>query len=661
MNRIAKPRTTTGENLVGLWRPSFTRVDQKLYQFGGGGHVTNDMHVLDLETLRWERVPAKEGVPPTKRFGHTAVLWKDNIIVFGGSNEFQEYCHDVVVFSLKNRTWYRPEIRGEVPARYLHSATVYKNCMYVYGGFAKASDCTYVLEELRILNLDTWTWSGPHTVPARYNHSASLVGSKLWIYAGKDENGHNVSDLHSLDLDTLKILPHVGITGKVVLLKSQHFSEVIGNQLVVFGRGLNDNNGSGVYGLWMLDLDQLEWRKIDIDKCLADGVWNYFTITTKQRHTSDSTALVSRSRISSHADGNYGSSYSSSGGGSGSGGHRDRWRPESDPMWLDDATESQWSPSLIFLGNTEKERPQQYDHFRDVLSIDVEYLGLFQVPQPNLQLQFGMMLNNPEFSDFTIQSKSSPQKIHVHRMVLTTRWPHFRNLHASGMLESTRGTMVLPEPYQVIYAFLYYLYTDTLDPDLDHTILCEILVMANMYLLERLRKLAAATLHERHLNVDTCVRIFQAACLAQERGLKRLSHEFILRHCGAVMKTEGWLILWGGGGSQPVHHQQHTSLHHLNGGGGGASTTSTIFGGSRPTSTHAGSPGVKDEGTGGGSDFEGRTEAMSPSSDMSMMRSVMDEFIEGISDDASLIIAPDRSQGTEGHKSSSLTTGATKK
>ncbi|KAG0238271.1 hypothetical protein BGW42_006551 [Actinomortierella wolfii] len=645
MNRIAKPRTTTGENLVGLWRPSFTRVDQKLYQFGGGGHVTNDMHVLDLETLRWERVPAKEGVPPTKRFGHTAVLWKDNIIVFGGSNEFQEYCHDVVVFSLKNRTWYRPEIRGEVPARYLHSATVYKNSMYVYGGFAKASDCTYVLEELRVLNLETWTWSGPHTVPARYNHSASLVGSKLWIYAGKDENGHNVSDLHSLDLDTLKILPHVGITGKVVLLKSQHFSEVIGNQLVVFGRGLNDNNGSGVYGLWMLDLDQLEWRKIDIDKCLQDGVWNYFTITTKQRHSSSS-SLVPRSRISSHADG----------GGSG---HRDRWRQDSDATWMDDPTENQWTPSLIFLGNTEKDRPQQYDHFRDVLSIDVEYLGLFQVPQPNLQYQFGMMLNNPEFSDFTIQSKSSPQKIHVHRMVLTTRWPHFRNLHASGMLESTRGTMVLPEPYQVIYAFLYYLYTDTLDPDLDHSTLCEILVMANMYLLERLRKLAAATLYERHLNVDTCVRIFQAACLAQERGLKRLSHEFILRHCGAVMKTEGWLILWGGG-SNMHHQQQQQSSHNLLGSGGGTSTTSTVFGGSRPTSTHIASPGVKDEGNGG--DFESsRTEAMSPSSDISMMRSVMDEFIEGISDDACLMIAMDRSQGSEGHGSGNFSAGNNKK
>jgi hypothetical protein len=59
----------------------------------------------------------------------------------GGANEYTDYRDDVIVFSLQTRTWSRPEIRGEVPARYLHSATVYRNKMYVYGGFAKNSKC----------------------------------------------------------------------------------------------------------------------------------------------------------------------------------------------------------------------------------------------------------------------------------------------------------------------------------------------------------------------------------------------------------------------------------------------------------------------------------------------------------------------------------------
>ncbi|KAF8926681.1 hypothetical protein BGZ58_010998, partial [Dissophora ornata] len=462
---------------------------------------------------------AKEGVPPTKRYGHTAVLWNQNIIVFGGSNEYTEYRDDVVVFSLQTKTWSRPEIRGEVPARYLHSATVYKNRMYVYGGFAKNSKCTYVLEEMRILNLETWTWSDAITVPARYNHSASLVGGKLWIYAGKDEAGNTVSDLHSIDLSTLRVLPHTGITGKVVLLKSQHFSEAVGNQLVVFGKYPNEVTGTSLYGLWIMDLDQLEWRKLDIDRCLEDGVWNYFTIVTKrpqhQRH------------LESQIPGD---------------------DPPMHSMDFSDLDDSDSVPSLIFLGNTEKNRPQPYDHFRDVLSINVEYLGVFQIPPSTLRSHMGQMLNNEEFADFTITPHGSLRKIHVHRMVLSSRWPHFKNMHASGMIESTRGSMVLPEPYPVVLAFLTFLYMDTVDIDLDCSIICDVMVMANMYLLDRLKKLCASILHRYHLQVDTCVRIFQAACVSQEVGLKKLSQDFIFRNCGAVMKTEDWFLMWSQGG-----------------------------------------------------------------------------------------------------------------
>ncbi|KAF9104946.1 hypothetical protein BGX27_009867 [Mortierella sp. AM989] len=470
---------------------------------------------------------AKEGVAPTKRYGHTAVLWNQNIIIFGGSNEHYEYRNDVIVFSLKTKTWSRPVIRGEVPARYLHSATVYKNKMYVYGGFAKNSKCTYVLEELRMLNLETWTWSEAYSVPARYNHSASLVGNKLWIYAGKDETGNTVSDLHSIDLTTLRVLPHSGITGKVVLLKSQHFSEAIGNQLVVFGKYPNESSGTSLYGLWIMDLDQLEWRKLDIDRSLEDGVWNYFTIVTKRQQNR---LPLSGDDVNDYSDS------------------------------LDDADDGSSTSSLVFLGNTEKERPQPYDHFRDVLSINVEYLGVFQIPPSTLQSHMSLMLNNEEFSDFTIVPQDSSRKIHVHRMILSSRWPHFRNMHASGMIESTKATMVLPEPYPVVYAFLSFLYMDTVDIDLDCTVLCDVMVMANMYLLERLKKLCASILHRHHLQIDTCVRIFQAACVSQEHGLKKLTQEFIFRHCGAVMKTEDWFLMWSQGGDGSSGEQRAAAL-----------------------------------------------------------------------------------------------------
>lgn len=54
-----QPIRTTGNNLVGLWRPSFVKVDHRLFVYGGGGNVTDNLHVLDLYTMRWDTVQVR--------------------------------------------------------------------------------------------------------------------------------------------------------------------------------------------------------------------------------------------------------------------------------------------------------------------------------------------------------------------------------------------------------------------------------------------------------------------------------------------------------------------------------------------------------------------------------------------------------------------------
>ncbi|CAO3589970.1 unnamed protein product [Absidia cylindrospora] len=152
MLKSGQPIRTTGNNLVGLWRPSFVKVNHQLFVYGGGGNnVTNDLHVLNLCDMRWETIQTVTGVAPCKRYGHTATLWKHYIIVFGGCNEYQAYCNDIHIFDLENLTWCQPQIKGSVSARYLHSAVVYDDKLFVYGGFAKNTDCTYVLDEISVL------------------------------------------------------------------------------------------------------------------------------------------------------------------------------------------------------------------------------------------------------------------------------------------------------------------------------------------------------------------------------------------------------------------------------------------------------------------------------------------------------------------------------
>lgn len=182
---------------------------------------------------------------------------------------------------------------------------------------------TYVLDEINILDLKTMTWATYHDMPPRYNHSATLVGNKMYIYAGKDEQGNTVSDLFMVNLSKSPYTPHLVLGGQqqqsaqMVLLKSQHFCDTVCGKLFVFGRYLShQNNAEGVYSLWMLDLDTLEWEKQPCDGLFETGGWNYFTIVSET--TNEMVDPQSQIRVN----------------------------------------------NLLFLGNTDPYRPQGYDHFR---------------------------------------------------------------------------------------------------------------------------------------------------------------------------------------------------------------------------------------------------------------------------------------------------------
>ncbi|RKP22811.1 hypothetical protein SYNPS1DRAFT_6178, partial [Syncephalis pseudoplumigaleata] len=47
---------TSGNNLVGLWRPSFIRDRHLLYSVGGGGVTLEGIQQLDLRTGVWTTI-----------------------------------------------------------------------------------------------------------------------------------------------------------------------------------------------------------------------------------------------------------------------------------------------------------------------------------------------------------------------------------------------------------------------------------------------------------------------------------------------------------------------------------------------------------------------------------------------------------------------------
>ncbi|KAI9598755.1 hypothetical protein BDF19DRAFT_419758 [Syncephalis fuscata] len=487
MFHLVESRPTSGDSVAGLWRPSFTRDRHLLYTIGGGGVVPEHVQQLDLRTGIWTSLQTKGGTPPTKRYGHTAVLWR-------GINERQEFCGDVLLFGLNDHIWYQPTIHGHHAApRYLHTALVYKNKMYVYGGFSKntTSGLTCVLAQMNVLDLSTFTWQKPYIVPPRYNHSALLVHDQMYIYAGKNGGGHTVIDMYVVDLCSNKIRPQDSITGQIEPLKSHHFMESVGdNRVVMFGKFLKTPQKLE-YTVCLLDLNTSKWHKFPKERSLEQGVWNYFTTATAEELG-------------------------------------DNLLDVDDPH----------QRHLVFLGNTDPDRPPLYDHFRDMLVVSLKPTSVWQVPRETIQYDFDQLFKLPDVADFTLKPADG-KPIGVHRAILYARWSHFRNMYNSGMKEATCDWMELLEPHSVVLAFTRYIYTDKLAENMSTEEVIGVLSMANMYFVPRLTKLCCRRLAKKHLSPTTAVAIFQAALLNQEAGLKLVALEYIFRNFGRIWHSRG--------------------------------------------------------------------------------------------------------------------------
>ena len=133
--------------------------------------------------------------------------------------------------------------------------------------------------------------------------------------------------------------------------------------------------------------------------------------------------------------------------------------------------------------------------------------------------------------------------IHVHKLLLLSRWPHFTRAYAAQMVEFHSKRMHIPEPYSVVRAFLYYLYTDSIATHADYCpTLYEVagmLVMANVYDMPRLRLLCVHRL-SREMDVESAATIWERAGMAGETWLKRRAAVYCMMHWGRVVRTQAF-------------------------------------------------------------------------------------------------------------------------
>ncbi|XP_054776787.1 acyl-CoA-binding domain-containing protein 4-like isoform X1 [Prosopis cineraria] len=212
-NMTWRKLATTGEGPGPRDSHSAVLEGHKMIVFGGtnGFKKVNDIHILDLITLEWVR-PECKGSPPSPRESHTATLFgEERLVIFGGSGEGDSnYLNDLHILDLRTMRWTSPEVKGDLPVpRDSHTTLAIGNKLFVYGG--DSGDQYH--GNVNMLDLDTMTWSkltvqGP-SPGVRAGHAAVNIGTKVYIIGGVgDKRYYNdvwVFDIYTCSWTQLEI------------------------------------------------------------------------------------------------------------------------------------------------------------------------------------------------------------------------------------------------------------------------------------------------------------------------------------------------------------------------------------------------------------------------------------------------------------------------
>ncbi|KAI7883084.1 galactose oxidase, partial [Lichtheimia hyalospora FSU 10163] len=511
---ITQIHLTSGEAPPPLVGASVTVVDDRVFVFAGrlvsSRKMTNYMYVLDLNTLQWTRhiPPPDSAKPPKPRYFHSADVHNKTIVVFGGmgysrtSTDGLCVLDDVSVFDVETMSWRKPTVEPSLFAprpRYAHLSTVAGDKLVVMGGQDMNNG---YLGEINVLDLNAWEWvhaksfdkhvgayrsiaiTGPPGTrlpailkenmakssedPSDSTTAENEMNDPIYLYTN-----YNFADVKR----ELQLILSPGEASSAVEDCSNYMTgsamppglrfptgHTLGHHLVLAGTYLSPQTQS--FSIWALDLGTLTWSRIETGSVFNTGSWNRGVL---------------------HAPSN----------------------------------------RFVVFGHRGRNLLEDYNHrqvnFEHVAMVDMEAFGVYQLPQPtcsSLAQEMGLsLLNEPALCDFKIITNEN-NSIPVNSAVLANRWPYFARLMQDNPSLKTHA-MLFPYPYHVVIALLQYLYTDNLLTAQQYQphILSQLLLLADMYDLMRLRQLATHALHQM-LNMSTAPLIFETAALSHQTSLQ---------------------------------------------------------------------------------------------------------------------------------------------
>ncbi|GAM83084.1 hypothetical protein ANO11243_010700 [Dothideomycetidae sp. 11243] len=531
----------------------------KLLVYGGENehrsHLS-DVIIFDLKTAHWTQ-PELTGPTPRGRARHAAVIHDDKLFITGGmTGHDNSVLGDICYLDLKTWTWSRTWYF--VP-RYDHSVWVYNDRLWMSGGVTEEMERTGELWWLDLrgaLAFDSapiyGLQDGPvYQVAPRYNNFAVVPTANPATgttgYAANSSSvqtnpgpmlAHHNPPLAPGPISSVKFISGANVPAQNVGFHFHVFSSGCLLDFVTPASVISSLDTS----LSALDLDTLRWQRLADGKDLFNPNyrWHYCCLNE------DGTQAWLLGCPNTPPN-------------------RTTQNPDSEET-LSDVLHIDLR-KLGLLGNAlsqeAKERssmPSSDAKTSSHLSgIGADLARTFDMPPESGSGTDFIITANPDvtdrcsdaddedtWSESTATSERGPstsRPIHVHRFILSARWPHFARLYNSQMSEFHSKKLHIPEPYAAVKAFLYYLYTDSISANSSSPAtsfnVAGMLVMSNIYGMPRLHHLCVNRL-VKELDIQHAALIFDKASIAQEAWLKRRAASFCMTHWGRVVRTEGF-------------------------------------------------------------------------------------------------------------------------
>lgn len=264
----------------------------RMYLHGGCDEkqTYGDLHLLEIEHMKWSELPAEGSVPPA-RWGHTVEAYDSDLVLFGGLVVEEQrllddggragpvappfasglaWGHSGVVnnslYTLQTMSlqWKVPDCVGSPPSpRFYHSAVVANDLYVIFGGCAKGN-FTEPLDDIHWLDLRSMQWTSPDVggspPPPRFGQKM-IHGPQdlIFVFGGSSSPGGpevSPATLWGFKLSS-PTWSQVKVAGTPPLERVFHSFNLIGK----WGFAFAGSTSTSISDLYILDVNNMRWAR----------------------------------------------------------------------------------------------------------------------------------------------------------------------------------------------------------------------------------------------------------------------------------------------------------------------------------------------------------------------------------------------------------------